>query len=75
LIAGDQYTLTFQGVASSPTSGDHTAFVDSVDIIATPLPAALPLVATGFGAMGLLGWRGKRKVAALVAAKAGALRD
>jgi hypothetical protein len=27
----------------------------------TPLPAALPLFATGLGAMGLLGWRGKRK--------------
>jgi plastocyanin len=28
---------------------------------ATPLPAALPLFATGLGAMGLLGWRRKRK--------------
>jgi hypothetical protein len=27
----------------------------------TPLPAALPLFATGLGAMGLLGWRRKRK--------------
>ena len=26
----------------------------------TPLPAALPLFATGIGAMGLLGWRRKR---------------
>jgi hypothetical protein len=26
-----------------------------------PLPAALPLFATGLGAMGLLGWRRKRK--------------
>jgi type VI secretion system secreted protein VgrG len=30
-------------------------------INATPLPAALPLFATGLGAMGLLGWRRKRK--------------
>ena len=30
----------------------------------TPLPAALPLFATGLGAMGLLGWRRKRKGAA-----------
>ena len=29
----------------------------------TPLPAALPLFATGFGALGLLGWRRKRKLA------------
>jgi hypothetical protein len=27
----------------------------------TPLPAALPLFATGLGALGLLGWRKKRK--------------
>jgi hypothetical protein len=30
----------------------------------TPLPAALPLFATGLGALGLLGWRRKRKNAA-----------
>jgi hypothetical protein len=29
----------------------------------TPLPGALPLFATGLGALGLLGWRRKRKVA------------
>lgn len=29
-----------------------------------PLPAALPLFATGLGALGLLGWRGKRKKSA-----------
>jgi hypothetical protein len=34
----------------------------------TPLPAALPLFATGLGAMGLLGWRRKRKNAATIAA-------
>jgi hypothetical protein len=28
---------------------------------ATPLPAALPLFATGIGGLGLLGWRRKRK--------------
>ena len=31
---------------------------------ATPLPAALPLFASGLGALGLLGWRRKRKAAA-----------
>jgi hypothetical protein len=35
---------------------------------ATPLPAALPLFATGLGALGLLGWRRKRKAAAALAA-------
>jgi hypothetical protein len=35
----------------------------SVEFV-TPLPAALPLFATGIGAMGLLGWRSKRKAQA-----------
>jgi hypothetical protein len=34
----------------------------------TPLPAALPLFATGLGGLGLLGWRRKRKNAAALAA-------
>jgi hypothetical protein len=34
---------------------------------ATPLPAALPLFATGLGALGLLGWRRKRKPALTLA--------
>jgi hypothetical protein len=35
---------------------------------ATPLPAGLPLFATGIGILGLLGWRRKRKGAATIAA-------
>ena len=31
---------------------------------ATPLPAALPLFASGLGAMGFIGWRRKRKALA-----------
>ena len=34
----------------------------------TPLPAALPLFASGLGALGLLGWRRKRKAQAARAA-------
>ncbi len=34
----------------------------------TPLPAALPLFASGLGVMGLFGWRRKRKNAAVIAA-------
>ena len=30
----------------------------------TPIPAALPLFATGLGALGLIGWRRKRKQSA-----------
>jgi hypothetical protein len=35
--------------------------------LTTPLPAALPLFASGLGALGLLGWRRKRKAAAIAA--------
>jgi len=49
-------------------SGPIVAFDDpvvigswEVSIHPTPLPAALPLFATGLGALGLLGWRRKRK--------------
>jgi len=38
------------------------------EVSATPLPAALPLFATGLGAMGLFGWRRKRKNSAPQAA-------
>jgi hypothetical protein len=34
--------------------------------LATPLPATLPVFATGLGALGLLGWRRKRKTKAAV---------
>lgn len=35
---------------------------------ATPLPGALPLFVTGLGAFGMLGWRRKKKAAALTSA-------
>jgi outer membrane lipase/esterase len=34
-----------------------------IEVANTPLPAALPLFATGLGALGLLGWRRKRMIA------------
>ena len=40
---------------------------ESGSIDPTPLPAALPLFASGLGALGLLGWRRKKKAAALAA--------
>jgi hypothetical protein len=45
----------------------RTVLVADPPIPETPLPAALPLFATGLGALGLLGWRRKRKGAALAA--------
>jgi hypothetical protein len=54
------YFLTESGIASSSGVGSLSPAVS-----ATPLPAALPLFAGGLGALGLLGWRRKRKAAAL----------
>ena len=45
------YSLLFSdGIGNSPDT--------------TPLPASLPLFATGLGALGMLGWRRKRKAQA-----------
>ena len=48
---------------SNPNAGDYGIVVSSNvgnEPLVTPLPAALPLFATGLGALGLLGWRRKR---------------
>ena len=39
----------------------HVSFSEPFTV--TPLPAALPLFATGLGALGLFSWRRKRKQA------------
>jgi hypothetical protein len=47
---------------------DFTPSIVQLSQVATPLPAALPLFATGLGVMGLLGSRRKRKNSAASAA-------
>jgi hypothetical protein len=54
-----QFGEVFQGSAYF-VGGFFTSAVET-----TPLPAALPLFATGLGALGLLGWRRKRKAVAV----------
>lgn len=67
-------TQTFDGVTFATlgvTPGTYTWTWDggadnfTLEIGPTPVPAALPLFTTGLGALGLLGWRRKKKAAAL----------
>jgi hypothetical protein len=53
--AGDEGAINFT------TEAYNSQDPGSFSVSTTPLPAALPLFATGLGAMGLLGWRRKRK--------------
>ncbi len=77
----DPYTVwvpigvTFAGTAESAIFSGSADYIGFDDITlgsstpgATPLPAALPLFATGLGALGLFGWRRKRKAFAAIAA-------
>ena len=50
--------FTFRGRAQI-----NDLFSQTFDFPSVPLPAALPLFATGLGALGLIGWRRKRKAA------------
>ena len=53
------FIVTHVTVRQVSVAGEASLIVDP-----TPLPATLPLFATGLGALGLLGWRRKRKQAA-----------
>ena len=60
-------TLSSTALAFNFRDDPGFLFLDDVSVNAVPLPAALPLFATGLGALGLLSWRRKKKVAALAA--------
>jgi CHRD domain len=65
LIAGIEGGQTYFNIHTTTSPGGEIRG----QLSAVPLPAALPLFATGLGALGLLGWRRKRKnVAAITAA-------
>jgi hypothetical protein len=71
---GDTFSFAIGGpvfnLPDGVTFNDPEAFIFNNiysppgSVTATPLPGALPLFATGLGALGLLGWRRKRKLAA-----------
>ena len=56
-VSGAPIWFVVAGVTDGGTSGIMAA--DSVTV--TPLPAALPLFASGLGTIGVLGWRRKKK--------------
>jgi len=58
VLSGDSFR-TSVGTLFINLAGDAT-----FTAVVTPLPAALPLFATGLGGLGLLGWRRKRKAQA-----------
>ena len=49
----------------SVTSASGFDYLAGVTLTAVPVPAAFPLLAGGLGLMGLLGWRRKRRAAAV----------
>lgn len=62
VLGGSNSVITFFTVS------EIEAFTIAPDLsAATPLPAALPLFVSGLGALGLLGWRRKKKTVALAA--------
>ena len=64
VFSTDEYTIC-QPCSHDPATA--SGFGTEVIATVTPLPAALPLFATGLSALGLLGWRRKRKAAAVAA--------
>ena len=60
-LGGAVGTVTYFGPWPGVFSGGSFDTVLTLTPLAAPLPGALPLFATGLGALGLLGWRRKRK--------------
>ena len=56
------------GVGDFPAFASAEGSFEIGTASATPLPGALPLFASGLGALGVLGWRRKRKATAALAA-------
>jgi hypothetical protein len=64
------FNLTGLNPATAAISGQWSTGDQGLNIL-IPLPSALPLFATGLGALGLLQWRRKRKALAALRRKEG----
>ena len=69
ILFGVEFLISINDPSMTPSITASYGYIDNIDITVnqTPLPAALPLFATGLGVMGLFGWRKKNKAAALAA--------
>ena len=66
-LLGNEAGIVFAVLLANGASGPTPDYIGAQYVappLVTPLPAALPLFATGLGALGLLGWRRKRKAVA-----------
>ena len=61
-LIGHSFVYLDQGEFNTPSGFIPFGLTGNIH---TPLPAALPLFASGLGALGLLGWRRKRKASML----------
>lgn len=65
--ANNIFEVIVQNIAcdcNNPTGFLLSTAISAPSVPSVPLPAALPLFASGMGALGLLGWRRKRKAKA-----------
>jgi len=66
-VCSSPYNTELRNVDSGLFVATNEAVTFSDSPFTTPIPAALPLFAGGLGAMGLFGWRRKRKAATMAA--------
>jgi hypothetical protein len=64
-ISQDAFAIVNANQVGGPGNAVNWSLTDTSTLGATPLPAALPLFATGLGALGLLARRRKRKAVAV----------